>query len=239
MVDLKEEQKYERLRKLGQELHIPIPEAFWELVVFDKEGKLVQRHRQRSHSWSRNAYNLLLSQMANKNLDDADVFGAGLLSIKNTAAAIKDGGFGATVNHSGTNFENVGTGYRAAAAGVANGILVGSDNGAWTFEQYVLLDPITEGTGEGQLNAILMAVPTKSYNGGAKTWTITWIRYFNNNTVLETDVLVKEVAIVTYGKVDNANHYFLMSRDVLGTTVTVPSTGQLKVTYTIQLTYPA
>ncbi|GAI36690.1 unnamed protein product, partial [marine sediment metagenome] len=38
MLDLKEERKYKRLRKLGQELHIPIPEAFWTLEVFDKDG---------------------------------------------------------------------------------------------------------------------------------------------------------------------------------------------------------
>ena len=75
-LDPKEEQKYEELRKLGQELKIPISEAFLTLEVFDKDGKLIQKHRQRSHSWTRNAYNALFSNLASVNLDD-DTFGAG------------------------------------------------------------------------------------------------------------------------------------------------------------------
>ena len=38
-----EEDMYEQLRRLGQRLHIPIPEAFWELEVRDGNGKVVQR----------------------------------------------------------------------------------------------------------------------------------------------------------------------------------------------------
>jgi hypothetical protein len=33
--------------------------------------------------------------------------------------------------------------------------------------------------------------------------------------------------------------YTLVCRDKLAATVTIPNTGQLKVTYTIQLTYPS
>ncbi|GAJ13452.1 unnamed protein product, partial [marine sediment metagenome] len=66
MLDLKEERQYERLKKLGRELHIPIPEHFLTMEVFDKDGKLIQRHHQRSHSWVRNAYHLLFCQFARK-----------------------------------------------------------------------------------------------------------------------------------------------------------------------------
>ena len=59
-----DERKYRQLKKLGQELRIPIPEAFWELEVRDKDGKVIQRHKQRSHSWVRNAYNFLFSELA-------------------------------------------------------------------------------------------------------------------------------------------------------------------------------
>ncbi|GAI00073.1 unnamed protein product, partial [marine sediment metagenome] len=123
MVEVQEEQKYKRLRKLAQELHLPIPEAFIELEVFDKDGRLLQRHKQRSHSWTRNAYNLLLSQMGAKNMDDA-AFGAGLLSIKDTVAAPRDGDKGVTIS-SADNFEDFGAGYRAAAASIINGVQVG------------------------------------------------------------------------------------------------------------------
>jgi len=64
------------------------------------------------------------------------------------------------------------------------------------------------------------------------------VRYFNNNS--GGDVNVNEVALVlnqpqggaVYGK-------WMQSRDKLASTVTVPNTGQLKVTYTVQLAYPA
>ena len=62
MIDILEEQKYEQLRKLGTELHIPVVEAYLELEVRDKDGNIVKRHRQRSHSWVRNAYNLFFAQ---------------------------------------------------------------------------------------------------------------------------------------------------------------------------------
>lgn len=238
MMNKTEEKKFQQLRKLGQELHVPIPEHFVELEVRDKDGKVIQTLKQRSHSWSRNAYNLLLAQMASKNLNDAGVFGAGLLSIKETGGVIRDAANGADVS-SANDFESAPAGYRAAAGVITSGILVGSNNGAWTFEQFFLLTQITEGTGAGQLNHVATNVPTKSYNAGTLTWTITWIRYFNNNTAPPGDVLVNEVALVCYGKAGGlALSQFLMSRDVLGATVTIPATGQLKVTYTIQLTYP-
>ena len=65
------------------------------------------------------------------------------------------------------------------------------------------------------------------------------VRYFNNNSGADVDVT--EVAIVSHGYRPNSSTdtYYMMARDLLTATVTVPDTGQLKVTYTIQLTYPA
>jgi len=233
-----EEKKYEQLRKLGQELHIPVPEHFIELEVTDKNGKVLQTLKQRSHSWVRNAYNMLLSQMASKNMDDAGSFGAGFLSIKDTAANIQNGNIGAYVGSSGSssavNLESS-VAFRAGAGVVTHGIVVGSNAGAWTFEQYVLLTPIAEGVGADQLNYIAMSVPTKSY--AALTWTITWVRYMNNNS--GGNISVNEVCIIALGSAGTLQKYILFSRDVLGAPVVIPDTGQLKVTYTIQLAYPA
>ncbi|MBA7471050.1 hypothetical protein ES707_06344 [subsurface metagenome] len=235
MVEVKEEQKYKRLRRLAQELHLPIPEAFIELEVFDKDGKVIQKHRQRSHSWVRNAYNLLLSEMCGKVLDDSGVFGAGLLSIKDTGGVIRaSADAGAVIAPSTGDFEALNAAYRANATVINHGIQVGSDATAWSFEDYNLLAQIAEGTGAGELNAVATDVPTKSWS--APTFTITWIRYFNNNS--GGNVLVKEAALCTSGHVGSACK-FIMSRDKLASTVTVPDTGQLKVTYTIQLTYPS
>ncbi|GAI67469.1 unnamed protein product [marine sediment metagenome] len=107
MPDIKE-QRYKRLRKLGKELHIPIPEAFIELEVRDKDGKLIQKHRQRSHSWTRNAYNALFSNLASVNPDD-DTYGPGYLSGKDTGGTVRYGSDGVAL--SSTTYESTGLGF--------------------------------------------------------------------------------------------------------------------------------
>ena len=231
MNELKEEQKYKRLRELGQELHIPIPEHFITLEVFDKNGKLIQRHHQRSHSWVRNAYNLLFTQLAGKGMT-GDGYGAGKLSIKETDTTVKDtDGTAITI---GTAPDDVGVGYREAAGLIVNGILVGSGVNAEDFEDYVLQTPIAEGAGAGQLNHAQSEANAYSY--GALVGTNTLIRYFNNNS--GGNVEVNEVCLAATGFAGAFIDY-ITSRDHLAATVTIPDTGQLKVTYTIQLTYPA
>ncbi len=227
------EQKYKQLRKLGQELRVPISEAFIELEVFDKDGRLIQRHRQRSHSWTRNAYNALFSNLASVNVDDS-TFGAGYLSGKDTGGAVVYGAWGAYI--ASATYEGTSYGFRAAAAEDTWGILVGSGENAESFEDYVLQTQITEGTGAGEITHIASEVADKSY--ADTTWTHSLVRYFNNNT--GANRLVNEVALVCkYTRFGGSNVLVLMSRDKLASTVTVPDTGQLKVTYTVELAYPA
>jgi len=233
MLDLKEEQEYKQLRELGQKLHIPIPEHFIELEVFDKDGKLIQKHRQRSHSWVRNAYNTMFSQLALKDGDDA-AFGAGKLNFKNTAAAVINAASAVGIDTSASMDAAGDKGYIALATSITNGILVGSGTNAEDFEDYVLQTPMAEGNGAGELNHVQSQPHSISY--AALTLKDELVRYFNNNSGGNIDV--NEVALVI-GSMSNLVHHCLMCRDKLASTVTVPDTGQLKVTYTIQLTYPS
>ncbi|MBA7537318.1 hypothetical protein ES705_29585 [subsurface metagenome] len=240
MVDLKEEQKYRRLMRLAQELHIPIPEAFIELEVFDKDGKLLQRHKQRSHSWTRNTYNVLFSYLTAKDLDDV-TFEAGKLSIKNTAGVVKSGG-GLGIIDSGQTGDNTPSiiGYLSGGGNDNFGILVGSGTNAESFEDYALQTPIAEGAAGGELNHVQADAHVITWTGGTLTLKDELLRYYNNNS--GGDVNVNEVALVFNGVEPGLmalNKYCLQSRDKLASTVTVPDTGQLKVTYTIQLVYPA
>jgi hypothetical protein len=78
-------------------------------------------------------------------------------------------------------------------------------------------------------------VPTRVFK-------VEMLRYLNNNS--GADIGVNEVALVpkVSASVDSGGYApspTLVARDKLPSTVTVPNTGQLKVTYTIQLTYPA
>jgi len=236
MNKLKEERQYERLRKLGQELHIPIPEAFIKLEVFDKDGKLIQRHRQRSHSWTRNAYNMMFSCLASKNCTDA-TFEAGKLSMKDTSGVKRSGNYPWSLEDDKTQ-ESLTCGYRAGGGDDDHGILVGSGTTAESFEDYKLETQITEGTGAGQLNHAISEAHVVTWTPATKILKDELVRYFNNNTVGETSVDVNEVGLHRAGNAFAQPYDACMAHDKLASTVTVPSTGQLKVTYTIQLTYP-
>ncbi|GAJ11171.1 unnamed protein product, partial [marine sediment metagenome] len=216
----------------GQELHIPIPEAFLTLEVFGKNGKLLQRHHQRSHSWVRNAYNHLFSQLDAKNVSDS-TFGAGKLSIKSTSGAVKYGAFSVGVRED-QNQDAVGIGYLAGAGVPTFGIQVGSGENAESFEDFQLQTQIAEGAGAGQLNHAASQLHSISY--AALTLKDELVRYFNNNS--GGTIGVNEVTLVVSGY-SGTSVQWVQSRDKLPATVTVPDTGQLKVTYTIQLTYPA
>ncbi len=234
MLDPKEEREYEELRKMGQRLHIPIPEAFWELEVRDRDGNVIQTLKQRSHSWTRNAYNHLFCEMAAKNVSD-NTFGGGKLSGKNTAGTVK---FAAReFCHATMNLDlaDATDGILTLAGNINKGILVGSGINAESFEDFVLQTPIGEGAGAGQLNVAASELHAITYVG--LVLKDTQIRYFNNNSA--GNVSVNEVCIVDGISIAGVKWLFLVSRDKLGATVTVPTTGQLKVTYTIQLTYPA
>lgn len=235
MFDLREEQQYERLRKLGQELHLPIPEHFITLEVFDKDGKLIQKHHQRSHSWNRNAYNLMFSQLAGKDCDDAGVFEGGKLSLKRTSAGIWSDDKPASLCYdTDVTVDSTAQGYRATAGNDEWGILVGSGTDAESFEDYALQTLVIEGAGAGQLNYAQSEAHDISWDGGIKVLKNALVRYFNNNS--GGDVSVSEVGLGFKGV---GTWCYLNSRDKLALTMTVPDTGQLKVTYTIQLTYPA
>jgi hypothetical protein len=240
------EGEYLTLRKLGQKLHIPVPEAFWELEVRDKHGNVIQRHKQRSHSWTRNAYNLMFSQLDAKDATD-DTFGAGLLSWKKTDGNVNTYDYFLSCAEYEEHADERGTayqaqGYLAPGGEDAFGIIVGSGTDAESFEDYNLQTQIVEGSGAGQLNHAASELHDVSYDAGTKVLKDELVRYFNNNSGGSIDV--NEVGLVMHGSVgagDNPAYRskVLVCRDKLASTVTVPDTGQLKVTYTIQLTYPA
>ena len=237
MLDAKEERQYKQLRKLGQELHIQIPEAFLTLEVFDKDGKLIQRHKQRSHSWVRNAYNLLFVSTAGKGCTGTATFGPGEINVKDTGGTIQ-GVDGDNLALAVGSPDDVSSGYRAGAGIDTFGILVGSGTNAESFVDYFLQTQIANGVGAGQLSHVESELNNLSYISGTKTLKNELVRFFNNNS--GGNVSVNEIALVTHGRCGDAGtNDWLQSRDKLASTVTIPDTGQLKVTYTVQLIYPA
>jgi len=232
-----EEKLYEELRRLGQRLHIPAPEAFWELEVTDRDGKIIQHLKQRSHSWVRNAYNMMFCYLAGKDLSNGS-FGAGYLSLKDTGGAVQYGS-GPVCLSQNPSVDSTSMGYRGPAGNDAYGILVGSGTNPEDFESYALHVRIANGTGAGQLTYVQSEGHAVTWNPGMLTMKNDLARYFNNNS--GADVSVDEVALALRGYRPGSSvpYHYITTRDLLVATVTVPNTGQLKVTYTVQLTYPA
>jgi hypothetical protein len=232
-----DERLYEELRKLGQRLHIPAPEAFWEIEVRDGSGQITQRFKQRSHSWVRNAYNMMFCYLAGKDLSN-NGFGAGYLSLKDTSNNVRNGSGAVCVSQTST-LDGTSMGYRGPAGNDTYGILVGSGINPEDFESYALQAKIANGTGAGQLTYVESEAHAVTWNPGTLTMKNELARYFNNNS--GGDVSVNEVALALRGYQPGSSvpYNYMTSRDKLVATVIVPNTGQLKVTYTVQLTYPA
>jgi len=231
------ERKYRRLAALGKELGVPVPQAFLEMEVTMPDGRVVHHHRQRSHSWVRNAYNILFSGLAEVNLNAIGAaFGAGSLWVKDTSGVLLSGAFaaGPQVN---VSIALAGKGYISGAGLVLMGIDVGSGANVESFEDFVLQTPITNGSGAGQLDYAASLAWVVAYDGPSKTMSATFVRFMNNNSV--GNVLVNEVVLVANMYANNALQNLATSRDHLGATITIPATGQLKVTYVISLVYPA
>ena len=236
-MNLTEEARYEQIRKLGQELHLPIPEAFWEVEVRDQTGRVIQRFRQRSHSWVRNAYNMMFCYLAGKDLDQGS-FGAGYLSLKDTGGSVQYGSSPVCLGRA-VSTDTTSWGYRGPAGYDSYGILVGSGINPDNFEDYALQSKIANGTGAGHLTHVESEVHAVIWTPSTLTMKNELARYFNNNS--GGDVNVNEVGLVLRGYRPGSSvpYNYMSARDKLASTVTVPNTGQLKVTYTVQLTYPA
>ncbi len=228
-----EEARYEKLKKLSEELRIPTFEAFLQLEVRGRDGAVIRQINRRSHSWVRNAYNWLLSQLVGAPANDS-TFGAGYVNIKNTGGSVLSGSNYRLDLRSPSN-------YLAGAGDASFGIQVGAGTNPDSFEDYALQTQIPHGVSSGQLSHTEVT-RAESYDAPTKVYRVEMLRYFNNNSGADIDVNEVGLAPKISASVDSGGYApspTLVARDKLPSTVTVPNTGQLKVTYVIQLTYPA
>ena len=216
--------------ELARILKIPVLKAYVELEVRDKDGKVIERRKQESRSWTRWAYNTLFCNLAcvDGHIDDN-------LSMKDTGENVRSGDLPAVLFRDHSCKASIETGYAlAAAAGIdITGIVVGTGTAAESFEGYQLATQIADGTGAGELSHVQAEDYTVATDGTTKT--ATQVRYFNNNSGAE--ITVNEVAL--YVRMSPGAYNYMTCRDLVSPGVAIPNTGQLKVTYTIELEYPA
>jgi hypothetical protein len=195
-----------------------------------KDGEHLLEYKMRSHSWVRNGYNLLTSQITG--LDSSTggaTYGAGSLEMKDISDAIQ-----CAPSYLGYLWYNNNKSCYAGAAGESTkGIVVGTGTNADSFEDNKLGTLITSGTGSGQLSYAVASAGTGAYDAASKKITVTHSRYFNNNS--GSAIVVSEVGIYAI----TANVNVMLCRDLLSTPVSVLNAAQLTVTYTMEVTYPA
>jgi len=216
------EADFREIERLGIKLGIPVPLVHVTVEV-SKDGKVTSSTRQRSRSWNRNFWNMLIL-IATRQDAVATNFGAGYLSVKSTdttVAAITP--FQTWPNPAGAI--NVST----------NGIQAGTGAAAESFEGYALNTICANGTGANQLVYSAASANAQAYVAGTKTWTVTLKRLFNNNSA--ADILVTETAIT--GLRVGGTKYDMYCRDLLAATQTVANGGQLTISYDVTLTFPA
>lgn len=236
---VKPEEDYKEFVRLGAKLGLPCPEVHINLVSTDSAGNVVAEYTDRSRTFNRNYWNMLFktfgcqagdSQQSNAStyLDgtptSSTTFAAGHLTQKNTSA---------TVLNSNANF--CVPSCQAAVGNIQSGIVVGTGSAAESFEGHVLTTPVTNGTGAGQLSYTAEALPTPSYNAGTLVWTAAHQRIINNNS--GGTITVTETAM--YAQMPFGGVSYMIMRDLLGASVAVLNAGQLTVTYTFTLTFPA
>lgn len=221
---------FDRIDRDCLSMHVPPPpKTFLKLEVRNKAGELTDVYEDRAHSWVRNGY-ILLSNFTIIPTDKfGSVVGAGYLAL----ARISDG-----VAQSGDRPARLNT--PADSYGLASdsssGIVVGTGTAAESFDSYKLTAQVVHGNSAGQMAHQAGAI-TATYDAGAKKYTSTISRVFNNNS--GASIVVAEAGIIAnlqYGIASTGD--YLVCRDLLAETKTVPNAGQLTVTYTIKMTFP-
>ncbi len=227
---IKPESDYIEHERLCAELGLPCPQAFVKLEVHMPNGKLVDSYEDRSRTLNRNYWNMLFRIFACLNqsgggLSTDTTFGAGHLSTKTTAAAVNN-----------ANISSIRLTALGGAGDATAGLVAGTTTTAESFEHNALQAVIANGTSAGQMSYAAMTFVQPTYNAGTLTWTQTAVRILNNNSggsigVNETGYYVADNG----GSMGNS----MFMRDKLGATVTVANTGQLTITYTFTLVFPA
>lgn len=218
------------------ELHAIAPSyATVELEVKDlKSGEVVSRYGDLSRSWTRNYYNMIVSQTfscASGVL--GTTYADGYTPAKNTAGTLCYSATGYTL-FSGLNSNETGAGggWRGAVATATHGIVIGRGTTAEALNDYVLVTPVLEGTAANQMSYAAMAAPAVTWDAGTRKFKCIGSRIIVNNSA--GTIGINETAIYSSMYYNNsASLIACLTRDKLGAQVDVAPVSQVTVTYTL------
>jgi hypothetical protein len=202
-----------------------IPRGYWEIEIRDKNGKLLECKRFKSHSWLRQFIDWL-RMCALQLQTSTTVYTMTINDVTGTAR---------TVPYNGSNYPGAFCmGYNAPANTSVYGLVVGSGDAPNSTTTYALASQIVHGSGSGQLihNATTVEAVTNP-SGGDFQFRV--IRTFTNNS--GASVTVKEIGI--YGNLrdtGNADRSFCIARDVLPSPSSIPDGATMTLRYITKIT---
>ncbi len=224
-IDPEEMEKIKQLENRARSLHLPLQGlATFSIELFDKNGNPKALYEDRSRSWVRNKYNLLVNQMlgVGGTLSPWDTYGSGGLAYRNTRGIL-----GKYMHHS----KDLTLYPHYSSSGVTNyGIQIGISDTAESFEDDLIGSLIAHGSGAGQMEYGDTAKIT-TWESGDSRFKCSLARNIVNNS--GNTIGVKEIALVG-AYYYNANvSLLLQARDVLASTVNVANEEQIRVTYNL------
>ena len=194
-----------------------------ELEVRDKNGKLIEKRRLRGHSLLMNFFNMFYGLLGEPNVTSASI-----TTTSDTSETLE------TTYPPGNRcspWYNIGL---TAGQGNDNfGLVVGSGTATPTLNDYKLETPIANGTESGQLE--YGATTVNSPSCGSSSCNITVVRTFTNGT--SNAITVNEIGLIAqYNSCNDHIYYYLIARDVLSSSVSVPANSTLTVRYIFEFT---
>jgi hypothetical protein len=210
--------------------HMPTFSAYLTIIVRDSKGKIVNIHRQRSHSPTANFIALLFPYNYYVQIN-------GSLTITNIGGGTCS--YQPNNNNSAYNiiYPNANVSY--TPPGYLVMIQVGSGQQSNPFSATKLAAPIANGSGTGQLEYGAVSVASNIIVNGSSAYFYIAQEYTNatSNTITITEVgIVVQVYICSANKSSPTNcGQVLVWYDALSPTIYVPANGSLTIYYTFMV----
>jgi hypothetical protein len=183
--------------------------AVLELVVSDKDGKVIEKRVLKSRSFVRQFLELLWVQAM-------QVPASVTYSVRDTGNTLRG------LNDSIYSFNA-----NAGAGDATYGIIVGTGTNTPTITDYALQTPIAHGSGAGQLQYGGVTFVQPASDSTTSQFTIT--RGFSNAS--GSAIAVNEIGLYVKGRAAGSQYNFMAIRDVIAGGISVPNGQTLTVNY--------
>jgi hypothetical protein len=211
----------------GSDRREPTFNVYLTVIVRDEKGRVINIHRQRSHSPTYNFRTAILPEQWYQETGTSASW-TNTSGTTNTIYGIPNG------NDALISYPNTHTNYQTYLVG----IMVGSGQQSNPASAYNLAAPIANGTGAGQLAYQAPTLPSTIIINGNSAYFYIEQTYVNQSggTITITEVgIVVEVYLTVYTGSSSATYNqgnILMWYDVLSSSISVPNGGSVTIYYT-------